>query len=83
MAFGGFIGARHLVGAAGLRQDQHPAAVVFAECVRGVLLFIVFCIAPGGEKGVRYLFRKRPGHIVNAPGCFATLHNRNAPGGVY
>ena len=40
--------------------------------VRGVCSFLVFLERPGGAKGPKYYFRKRPGHTVNAPGLLFT-----------
>ena len=59
-----FIGARRLLGAAGLRDDQH----LLLHCVRGVFFSVFFGIAPGEPKDWTSLSKKRPGHVVNVPG---------------
>ena len=37
-----------------------------------VFFLLVFLYRPGGAKGPKYVFRKRPGHSVNAPGRLFT-----------
>ena len=79
-----FIGDGCLVGAAGLRHDQHlllPCCCCVRErfglfflmfCIaprlRGVRLFSCFFVSPRGAKAPKSFFRKRPGIVVNAPG---------------
>ena len=49
-----------------------------------VLYFLVFLYRPGGPKGPKYFFRKRPGqHSKRAGAVILRMQNRSAQGGVY
>ena len=53
-----------------------------AVCEACLCFFLFcFCIAPGGLKGPMSLSIKRPGHVVNAPGCLFTRARSQRPGG--
>ena len=70
-----------VLGVAGLRHDQHLLLLQGScwLCVRGVSFFCSFFFAPGGQKAPDP--RKRPGHAVNAPGCFFTRAKSQRPEG--
>ena len=100
-----FIGDGCLVGAAGLRHDQHQVVLLLLPCcccvrVRGVCgfsldflyrpafercvpFFLLFRIAPGGQKP-RNFFQKTPRYRGKRPGAsffvFFHMQNRTAPG---